>query len=671
MRTSHLRIRPEVILLVALSVITLALFWPSREYGRYLYDDGQYLDNNPHVSEGLSWEGIKWAFSTGHTGYPHPLTWLSLMLDTTIFGPEPQGHRVVNVLIHVLNACLVFLLCRRLLPQAWIIPSVVAVTFAWHPTRLESVVWISERKDVLSTLFMLLTIGGYLSYSVKRTFVRYLGLVVSPFILALLSKPSAVILPPLLMLMDLWPLGRIPVPPDRPLYVRIMSLAVGVIRNLPDKLPLFVLAGICGWLAWSVAEAENINASLEALSLEKRIKNLPVTYGLYLYRLFVPENLVILRLHPLGVPPFGMILLGGIVLLGCTSIGLLYAATRPYFLVSWLWFLGIIFPVSGLFQNGMQLVAYRYTYLSYIGLIMFVCLGLRDIGLAFRLYGPKTGISYSAAWASLLFAMTSFELPVWRSDFSMWERAAMLNKRHYIAYTNLASAANVFGHLAEAEAKARVAVSISPDTTVAQAVLARILSQAGRFEEAEQIFSQIPDLRETAPAMVAQRAVNLAALDRFSEAEALLRDLVESPKAPAVARLYHALALRELGKLIESDQQFQIMLRETPEDALLLSQRAATLTLISDIENKDFNLPVKLAREAFRIDPGIISGASLAFVLGRSGRVAEAMQILASLRAASRSLHDVAMLNLLTHNLEAGSKEIPEVLKLSPKLGRR
>jgi tetratricopeptide (TPR) repeat protein len=626
------------------------------------------LDNNPHVSKGLSWEGIKWAFSTGHTGYPHPLTWLSLMLDTTIFGPEPQGHRVVNVLIHVLNACLVFLLCRRLLPNAWIIPSVVAVTFAWHPTRLESVVWISERKDVLSTLFMLLTIGGYLSYSGRRTVARYLSLVVLPFLLALLSKPSAVILPPLLMLMDLWPLGCISVARGRPWHVRIMSLAAGVIRNLPDKILLFVLAGICGWLAWSVAEAGEINASLEAFSMEKRIKNLPVTYGLYLYRLFVPENLVILRLHPLGIPPYGMILVGGSVLLGCTALGLLYAATRPYLLVSWLWFLGILFPVSGLFQNGMQLVAYRYTYLSYVGLTLFVCLGLRDLGLASKLYGIKTGTGYALAWGCLLFAMSSFELPVWRSDFSMWERAAMVNRRHYVAYTNLASAANYYGFLKEAEAKARVAMSITPDATVAQAVLARTLSQVGRFEEAEQVFSRIRNLRDDAPAMLVQRAVNLAALNRIREAEALLRNLVQSAKAPPVARLYHALALRELGKLEESDQQFQLMLEEHPQDALLLSQRAATLTLISEIGDKDFTLSQRLAEEAFKLDPGIISGAALSYVLARSGRVVEAGQVLAKLRAAFRSSHDVAALDVLTREIEAGSPKVPEILKISPKL---
>ncbi len=667
MRLFQPRIRPELFLLCTLCVLTLALFWPSREYGRYVYDDEQYLDKNPHVSKGISWEGIKWAFSTGHTGYPHPLTWVSLMLDTTIFGPEPQGHRVVNVLIHVLNACLVFLLCRRLLPQGWIIPSVVAVTFAWHPTRLESVVWISERKDVLSTLFMLLTIGGYLSYSRKRTVGRYFGLVFLPFILALLSKPSAVILPPLLMLMDLWPMGRIAVPRSQPWHARIVSLAVGVMRNLPDKILLFVIAAICGWLAWSVAEADNINASLEAFSMERRIMHLPVTYGLYLYRFFVPENLVILRLHPLGVPPLGMILLGGTVLVGCTAIGFLYTATRPYFLVSWLWFLGIIFPVSGLFQNGMQLVAYRYTYLSYTGLTLFVCLGLRDLGLHLKLYGPKTGTFYGLGWACLLFAMTSFELPVWRSDFSMWERAAMLNRRHYVAYTNLASAANIYGHLGEAEAKARIATSITPDATVAQAVLAKTLSQTGRYEEAEQIFSQISNLKEHAAVIMVRRAVNLNALGRFPEAELILRNLSESAKAPPVAHLYHALTLRELGRLEESDQKLLLMLRKHPDDALLLSQRAATLTLISDSGNKDFALPKQLAERAFELDPGIISGAALVYVLGRSGHVEDAKKVLENLRSTFKSPEDILALDRMTQELESMVGRIPEVLKVSPK----
>ncbi len=203
------RRRVDLLWAVELALVTLVLLWPSAEYDALNYDDPVYLSGNGYVQKGLSWEGVEWALWDDFFVIPIPLTWISLMATTSLLGDSPAAYRIINILLHLASVALVFLLVRRMVPRDRIVAIFVAAVFAWHPTRLESVIWISERKDVLSGMFLLLTLHGYLTFKRRPTVVGYCGYVLLPFLLSLFSKPSTVVIPALLVLLDFWRLGKI------------------------------------------------------------------------------------------------------------------------------------------------------------------------------------------------------------------------------------------------------------------------------------------------------------------------------------------------------------------------------------------------------------------------------------------------------------------------------
>jgi hypothetical protein len=366
-----------VCLLLALGM--LAVYWPARHYGFVDYDDNDYVFNNPTVRAGLSWWGLAWAFVDQHASNWHPLTWLSHMLDCQLFGLNPGPAHLVNVLFHCANAVLLLFLLNSMTGAFWRSAVVVAL-FAWHPLRVESVAWISERKDVLSGFFFMLTLWMY-ALHVKREIspspaateekpwakftsasphLMFYKLSVGFFVLGLLSKPMLVTAPLVLLLIDFWPLNRFAAASkDTPVLKTAKKL-------LAEKLPFFLFSAVVGVITFFAQREGGATASGPPLGIALRMGEAVVGYLGYLKKLFWPRNLACLYLRP-GHINLGGLLVAALIVGAISILAAVNLRRRPYLMMGWLWFVVMLLPVSGVVQFGLQSIADRYTYLPSIG----------------------------------------------------------------------------------------------------------------------------------------------------------------------------------------------------------------------------------------------------------------------------------------------------------------
>jgi hypothetical protein len=346
-----------------LAIGTLLLYWPVGHYDFVLADDYQYICQNLPVLKGLSWNGIHWAFWSMYASNWHPLTWISHMIDCSLYGLYPGGHHLTNIFLHTANSVLLFRWLSRVTGKLW--PSAfVAALFAWHPLHVESVAWICERKDVLSTFFLLLTLLAYTRYVVEPTRVRFF-LTLLLFLLGLMAKPMLVTLPCLLLLLDYWPLNRF-LTATRQFKSRKEWMPI-----LVEKIPFFFIA-FCGCLLTMAAQSANgaVKETSE-ISLAVRIVNAASSYGRYLGKAFWPDHLLIFYPMPASTP-WALFAISLVVLVVVTALAMWWRAKFPWLMVGWLWFLGTLVPVIGLVQVGDQAMADRYTYIPYIGLFIVV-----------------------------------------------------------------------------------------------------------------------------------------------------------------------------------------------------------------------------------------------------------------------------------------------------------
>ncbi len=404
--------RREVLAVCGLLLLAVGLvFGQTVRHGFVNMDDGEYVSENPHVLRGLSASGVAWVFSHSHSANWHPLTGLSHMLDAQIYGLRAGGHHLTNILLHATTAMLLFIVLRQLTGGLWC-SAMVAALFAVHPLRVESVAWIAERKDVLSGLCFVLTLGAYGRF-VRGPFSwgRYLLLLVI-FALGLMAKPMLVTLPALLLLLDYWPLGRMSASPTPPhgngeAFVGSANLRQTELgrfsllwRLVLEKIPLLLLVALsCLMTIWAQGK---VSAFGNYLTLSWRVANALVSYVTYLVQLFCPLGLAAYYPHPERHLPMWKIL-GALVILACISIAAVRWRRRfPYLLVGWLWYVGMLLPVIGIVQVGSQAMADRYTYLPQIGVYIALVFGLAEARwswpyrrwLVWRGSGPGAGRSY-------------------------------------------------------------------------------------------------------------------------------------------------------------------------------------------------------------------------------------------------------------------------------------
>ncbi len=413
-----------------LAIGTLLLYWPTSGYGFIIADDYQYVSQNAPVLKGLSWSGINWALWSMYAYNWHPLTWVSHMVDCSVYGLYPGGHHLTNVFLHTANAVLLFLLLRRFTGKVW--PSAfVAALFAWHPLHVESVAWVCERKDVLSTFFLLLTIGAYGRYVEQPTRGR-LWLTLGFFLLGLMSKPMLVTLPCVLLLLDYWPLNRLAAPSASATWVKQWRPLV------VEKIPFFLLSLIGCVLTVAAQSANGAVKGTEEISLPVRLANPICSYGRYLVKAIWPEHLVIFYPMPL-VPQWGLFAISLLFVVACTWLAFRWRAKFPWFGVGWLWFLGTLVPVIGIVQVGEQAMADRYTYIPYIGLFIMVAWGA-DYWMEKRPSVRRLALPMGALTLVACVAVTRNQMGYWRDSVTVFGHATSLTAANAFSNGNLSYA---------------------------------------------------------------------------------------------------------------------------------------------------------------------------------------------------------------------------------------
>ena len=523
---------------MALVAATIIVYAPVRHNEFVNLDDPQYVSGNRWVARGLSGPGLRWAFTTSHAGNWHPVTWISHMLDVQLFGLDAGAHHATSLALHVANTLLLFTLLHRL-TGALFRAAFVAALFALHPLHVESVAWVAERKDVLSTLFFLLTLHAYVSYARAPRARRYAA-VLALFALGLMAKPMLVTLPLVLLLLDYWPLGR------------VSSVAAGR-RLLVEKVPLLALSAASCVVTLLVQHGAGAVKGLDVLPLARRLANAAVAYFLYIAKMLWPSRLAAIYPYPAARPAWAVSLAAAAVVV-VSVLAARAAPRRPWLPVGWLWYLGMLVPVLGLLQVGSQPLADRYSYVPLIGLFIVAAWGAAD--LAGR--NPR-GRAVTTAAAVLVVAAcavaTRAQVAHWRTSVALWEHALAVTTANHRAENNLGHALARQGRTAEAVAHYAEALRIAPDDAEAHANLGLALADLGRTPEAidhyEQALGLLPGDVEAhdnlGVALMSQGRID-DALPHFAEAVRLDPSL--------------ALSHNDLGVALARKERFEEAIRE-------------------------------------------------------------------------------------------------------------
>jgi tetratricopeptide (TPR) repeat protein len=475
-----------VALCVILAVVVSAVFFPATRNRFVNFDDNLYVTENPQVQQGLSWAGLAYAFRGTISANWHPLTCLSHMADCQFFGLNPWGHHLTSVLLHAADTALLFLVFQVMTGARWR-SFALAALFGLHPLRVESVAWVSERKDVLSTLFWLLTMLAYVKYvlsapaedkpngkpeAIRTSRAWYVGALIL-FLLGLMSKPMLVTLPFALLLLDYWPLNRWPAKSWRAIVL--------------EKLPFFVLA--LGSSLTTLLVQRHAGAVAQVLPLGARLGNAVVAYVRYLGKLFWPSNLCVAYPHPDQWP--------GATIAGCTLLLLIITALalwqlkiRSYFATGWCWYLGTLVPVIGLVQVGQQSIADRYTYIPTIGILWAVVWAASECARRVPRAAPVVQFVGAAAVVACI-PVTRIQLGYWADSESLFGRAAAVTKDNWVAYGNLAKALADKGKIDEAIAEYRKVLQLRPDEPIASNGLAVLLGKRGKADESIRLLDQV------------------------------------------------------------------------------------------------------------------------------------------------------------------------------------
>lgn len=530
-----------VVLGVVLVAGTLALYGPVRDRDFINVDDNQYVVRNPHVTGGLSWQTVRWALTSNEQANWHPLTWLSHALDCQLFGLDAGYHHLTSVFIHALNVLLLFLLllhATRAVGRSF----VVAALFAWHPFNVESVAWIAERKNVLSTLFFLLAIGAYGWYARKPQWKRFLA-VVGVFVLALASKPMVVTFPFVLLLLDYWPLRRVAGWTE--ISSQFPSPQQSASRLLLEKLPLFALSAASSAITVWAQRTGGAVRSLQQFPLHARLENALDSYVIYIWKMFWPFGFAVYYPHPGASLALWKPAAAAVGLCALSVLVWKLRVARPYLLVGWFWFLGTLVPVIGIVQVGDQAMADRYAYVPLIGVfVMFVwgvaeLFDLRDAGAASRWAAASVALA-------VLCLVTFEELGYWKDSVSLWDRALEVSGGNLQVEKELTILLVLDGETEEAMPHLLHVASLDPQDVSTHASLGGAYEAEGRIQDAALEYETVIQLTDHQ---------DLNADDRWSRASSLLNlGFID-----AAARDYP----KALASLRETNQTYPAMVDQT------------------------------------------------------------------------------------------------------------
>jgi Flp pilus assembly protein TadD len=499
--------RKQVLLIYAfLAVVALAAFRQLGGCDFINYDDPLYLTENIHVQHGMTIDAVRWAFTTGYASNWHPLTWMSHMLDVQLFGLDPGRHHQVNLLFHIANTLLLFYVLNRM-TEAPRRSALVAALFALHPLHVESVAWVTERKDVLSAFFWMLTMAAYVHYVERPSFARYSTLLIF-FALGLMSKPMLVTLPFVLLLLDYWPLGRVagagrrrsddrspnqsayskrengkwgkknvgeenapasasysPPSATLPLFSRFRPSSPLPGRLFFEKVPLFFLSALSCIVTFAAQQKGGAVTSVKVIPPGARIANALVSYCVYMEKTLFPTGLAVFYPYP-GPPPLWQVL-GAALLLCAVTFAAIRAANRlPCLCVGWLWFLGTLVPVIGIVQVGAQAMADRYSYIPLIGLFIIAVWGIRALFDKLPLSRSLRNGSLLALWALVLtglFIAAYRQAGYWKNSIALYDHTLSVTDRNDIILNNRGNAYARLGNYRQAISDYDRATEINPE----------------------------------------------------------------------------------------------------------------------------------------------------------------------------------------------------------------
>jgi tetratricopeptide (TPR) repeat protein len=602
----------SVFICLCLAVVTAAVYWPVRHFEFTNYDDDVYVTENPHVQGGVTLRGVVWAFTTPHFNMWMPLTWLSCMLDCQLFGLNAGAHHLVNVLFHIANTLLLFTVLNRMTAAQWR-SAFVAALFALHPLHVESVAWVAERKDVLSTFFWMLTMLAYVHYVEQPNGGRYL-LALGLCALGLMAKPMLVTLPFVLLLLDYWPLGR----------TRWAQSAIGVRKErslgylLREKLPFIALMIPASIVTYWAEQRGGLIVLLDSLPVGMRVVNAVVSYVRYLGKAFWPVGLA--AFYPYRTWSLVVMCGAGAVLAGVSGAVIWRARRQPYLFTGWLWYLGTLVPVIGLVQAGTQSMADRYTYIPLVGLFIMVAWCLPH-SLVEQRKPRMVAVATAAALLVSCAVLTGFQVRHWKNNETLFRHVLNVTKDNHLAHENLGRALLDQGKFAEATAEFAALLRIKPDSAPAHNNLANALAAQGKAAEA-----------------IAEYQAALRIKPDFAEAHNNLAGTIAGQGKLAEATAEYQAALRIKPDLAEAHNNLANTLIRQGRLAEAVAECQAALRIKPDLAEAHYNLGNALASEgkvaeaiaeyraSLRIKPDNVGAHNnLGAALASQDKVAEAM----------------------------------------------
>ncbi len=605
----------NLILGAVLVVVTLVLYYPAIHHPFVNYDDDGYVTENPHTQEGLSGETVAWAFTSYDQANWHPLTWLSHALDCQLFQLDPAGHHGTNIALHAVNAVLLFWILLQATGFAGR-SFMVAALFALHPINVESVVWIAERKNLLSLLFLLLALAAYRWYAREPRVGRYCTVALL-FVLGLMAKPQVITLPFLLLLWDYWPLRRMEGvnllggagPRDVQPALAERGLERGIQPNLIpgrrfsqlllEKLPLVALSAISAAITM---RAQRVGGGLNPeLTLSTRLANAVVSYVRYVGKAFWPSNLAPMYPHPGNSLPTADVLVASLFLLLVTTL-VIVGRRHGYLPVGWLWFLGALIPMIGLVQVGRQAMADRYAYLPCIGLFIMICWGVTEFAEQWHV-SPKWLAGASAAVLLVLVVVAHRQIGYWGDNVALWSHTLQVTNRNYEAEEDLGEALLARGEQQEALPHFRQASAIDPSRATPYMYMGVYDQQRGKLQEA---------------------------IEQYHKALNATTDINPNTRAQALANMGHAYL--DLGNIAKA--------RESLQESVGLNSHKMEVWIdlgLAKQRSGDLAGAIEAYSEGTKIKPTDVGYLLLAHALEQSGRQTEAVTATRQAKVLSRN----------------------------------
>ena len=611
--------RRDCFLVLGLLLLTLACFWPVGSLGFIGYDDYDYVYQNPVVRSGLNFDSFAWAFNGAHDGNWHPITWLSHLLDCQLFGLNPREEHWVNLGFHAVNTVLLFWWLRGLTGARWR-SFLVAALFATHPLHVQSVAWISERKDVLSGCFFMLTLLSYARYCRHNSTGNYL-LVAASLALGLMAKPMLVTVPFVLLLLDYWPLGRCTLHAARCTILR---------RLVMEKMPLFLLSFVSCLVTLWAQSSGGAMGSMQTTSLWGRCLHAVVAYSLYLGKMFYPVDLAIY--YPLSFAnPQSLAVVGSLFLLIMLFLaGIRWRQVQPWLFVGWTWFFVMLLPVIGVVQVGLQSMADRYAYLPSIGLFIAVVWGLADVAagsFAWRAFMAGLGAACLVACG----LDSRYQLGFWRNNITLFQHVVNVSpKNDYLGYFYLGISYGELGQLDDAARCLISALDANPGFELARSRLGNVLLLQKKYAAAEPFLASQAQIHPHNFAARVTLGMALAGERKYAAGQSEFQAALQlNPNEPTVNRLFaanapkaeaelvlntlasqlatngapeiharSAQAMSVVGRYAEAVQQYRLVLAQTPDSIECLNNLAWLLATCPDGTARSGPEAVPLAQRA-------------------------------------------------------------------------